>query len=81
MKGICRAVLLGVGCGLPLGCADPPLEEVCIVIVVEDDESGVPDSYTVVEFPDKTRRVRYKTWGKSGDVFRARKGQADCWGP
>ena len=67
-----------------LGCSEPavsPLEEVRIIVTVEADESGVPDSYTIVEFPDKTRRFNYQTWGESGDTFKARKQGSDCWGP
>lgn len=60
------------------GCAGPP-EEVRIVQVVESDEVGEPDSYTIVEFPDGSRRCRFRTWGKEGDAFIAAKASG-CWG-
>ena len=41
-------------------CADPPLEDVTIVHAGEDEETGSPDQYTIVEFPDGSRRMRYR---------------------
>ncbi|MHC4316844.1 MAG: hypothetical protein ACYSW3_30760 [Planctomycetota bacterium] len=35
-----------------------------IVAVTFDEESGVPDYYTVVQFPDSTRRLRFNKWGE-----------------
>ncbi len=57
------------------GCTqiEPPLEPVTAVIVQQEDETGVPDWYTVVEFPDGTRLMRYHVFAKPGDKFYARK--------
>lgn len=73
LLGIAAVVLLST-----LGCADPPLEDVTIVHVGEDEETGSPDQYTIVEFPDGSRRMRYRHFGSVGDKFRAMKWE-DSW--
>lgn len=53
------------------GCSGP-LEDVTIVHIGEDEETGAPDQYTVIEFPDGSRKTRYGHYGELGDQFKAR---------
>ena len=54
------------------GCDGPPVRErVRIVYLGHDEETGQPDEYTIVEFPDGGRVFRYRHWGKVGDEFTA----------
>lgn len=67
MRKLWLLVLL-VGCSGDEKCV--PVE---IVSVTHSEESGVPDWYTVVQFPDSTRRLRYGNYGEVGNIFCARK--------
>lgn len=77
---------LGVawGCVILLSaCAGPKVETECqtvkIVAVVHSEETGQPDWYTIVEFPDATRRFRFNRYGEIGDTFCARKHDQTRW--
>ena len=56
------------------GCAEvsEPMD-VEIVAVVFDEESGVQDYYTIVEFPDGDRRRISGKFGEVGDRFKVRR--------
>lgn len=64
-----------------VGCAqvEPPLERVTAVVVQYSDETGKPDFYTVVEFPDGTRRKRWDVYATPGDTFYAKKTDCESW--
>jgi hypothetical protein len=65
-------------CVIP-GCNQAPLEDVKIVVVGHSHEIGAQDYYTVVEFPDGTRRRRDYQYGEVGDAFRARRLWSWSW--
>ena len=60
-----------------VACSGPKVDLECqiikIVAVTHSEETGNPDWYTVVEFPDSTRRFRFNKWGEVGDMFCAKK--------
>lgn len=66
-----------------VGCSGPVIDSECqtvtIVAAVHSEEIGAPDWYTVVEFPDNTRRYRNNKWGEIGDTFCARKHERNSW--
>lgn len=70
-----RAILI-LCCLVALGCSDAHLEKVEIIYVGTDEETGNPDHYTIIEFPDGERRFRFRHWGEVGDTFMARRGTA-----
>ena len=72
------AIIAASGCSRKPGRG--PLEDVQLIEVVKEDETGEPDSYTIVEFPDGTRRMRWRSWGEKGDTFKACKELNGHWG-
>ena len=50
-----------------------PLETVKVVYLGTTHEVGIPDDYTIIEFPDGTRERRSFHLGKVGDTFQDRK--------
>lgn len=75
---LCMIVLV-----ILVGCSGPAIDNECqqvtIVSVTHSEETGAPDWYTIVEFPDKTRRYRYNKWGEVGDTFCANKYERTTW--
>ena len=69
MRTLAIAALLA----LIAGCdsVEPEREAVHIVAVVYDEETGKPDWYTIVEFPNGERRHRWNKYGEVGDEFTA----------
>ncbi len=79
-RNFIRSILGGCVAAGCAGCegesyAPPPPERVAIVYVGNDEETGYPDEYTIVEFPDGQRRFRFRVWGEVGDEFAASKFQ------
>ncbi len=68
---------------LTAACSNPKLDTRCqqvtIVAVTHSEETGAPDWYTIVQFPDSTRRYRNNRWGVVGDQFCARKQGSTGW--
>ena len=73
MLPVALVVLLLFMGGCRFESTPPPLEDVVIVQVYFDEETGQDDWHTVVQFPDGTRVDRYGNYGKIGDKFRARR--------
>ena len=66
MKLVLITVLVAALC--LAGCtAQRTPQKATIVQVVQDPSAGELDSYTVVEFADGTRRMRFGTWGDVGE--------------
>lgn len=73
MRILLAAIVLAVSFCI-VGC-NAPLEDVTIIHTGEDEETGSPDQYTVIEFPDGARKWRYKHYGDVGDQFKARQSE------
>ena len=71
-------VLFAVACSGP--AIDNKCQQVTIVSVTHSEETGAPDWYTIVQFPDNTRRSRYNRWVEVGDTVCAKKYESTSWG-
>ena len=67
-----RTILVLISCLWFAACDGPP-ELVEIVLVPCEIRKGVDGCATVVEFPDRSRRLRYGRWGAVGDTILAAK--------
>lgn len=78
-----KVVIAAVAFAVLFGCAPEyeTYQDVRIVHLGDQDEIGVTDEYTIVEFPDGTRRLRALHWGELGDTFSARKSGSAGWTP
>lgn len=69
-------MIIFMGCN---GRKSNDLENVRVVHVGQCHEVGQVDDYTVVEFPDGTRRLRLYHFGTVGEEFKARKLYDSTW--